>query len=129
MRTGSPFNATFKGRHRQEFAWFAIADSLPLLSTNGRRAAAQIVDAMRHGDAQLVITWAAKLALLADATMPNTVALAMQATSALLPDAAGAEGDQRRSGWQSLSDWAPQSLIRLSKIAAAENNEVPASQR
>ena len=129
MRTGSPFNAWFKGRHRQEFAWFAIADSLPLLSTNGRRAAAQIVDAMRHGDAQLVITWAAKLAVLADATMPNIVALAMQATSALLPEAAGSDGDQRRSGWQSLSDWAPPSLIRLSKIAAAENNEVPASQR
>ena len=23
MRTGSPFNAWFKGRHRDEFAWFA----------------------------------------------------------------------------------------------------------
>ena len=23
MRTGSPFNAWFKGRHREEFAWFA----------------------------------------------------------------------------------------------------------
>ena len=32
MRTGSPFNAWFKGRHRDEFAWFAISDSLPLAS-------------------------------------------------------------------------------------------------
>ena len=63
MRTGSPFNASFKGQHREEFAWFAVADSLPLLSTSGRRAAAQIVEAIRHGDAELVITWAAKLAV------------------------------------------------------------------
>jgi NAD(P)-dependent dehydrogenase (short-subunit alcohol dehydrogenase family) len=29
MRTGSPFNAWFKGRHRDEFTWFAISDSIP----------------------------------------------------------------------------------------------------
>ena len=125
MRTGSPFNAWFKGRHRQEFAWFAIADSLPILSANGRRAAAQIVDAMRHGDAELVITWAARLAVLASAAMPNTMALALHAASSLLPGPTGPEGDQRRSGWQSASDWAPSSLIRLSEIAASENNEAP----
>ena len=125
MRTGSPFNAWFKGHHRQEFAWFAIADSLPLLSANGRRAAAQIVDAMRHGDAELVITWAARLAVLAGAAMPNTVALALQAANSLLPGPAGPEGDRARNGWQSASDWAPSSLIRLTEMAAAENNEVP----
>jgi hypothetical protein len=30
MRTGSPFNAWFKGRHREEFAWFAIVLQQPL---------------------------------------------------------------------------------------------------
>ena len=29
MRTGSPRNATFKGQHEAEFAWFSISDSLP----------------------------------------------------------------------------------------------------
>jgi NAD(P)-dependent dehydrogenase (short-subunit alcohol dehydrogenase family) len=127
MRTGSPFNAWFKGKHRQEFAWFAIADSLPLISTSGQRAAAQIVEALRHGDAELVITWAAKLAVMAAALMPNTVALAMQATNALLPDASPTAGDERWSGWQSLSDWAPSKLTRLAEQAAAENNETPAA--
>jgi NAD(P)-dependent dehydrogenase (short-subunit alcohol dehydrogenase family) len=127
MRTGSPFNAWFKGRHRQEFAWFAIADSLPVLSASGRRAAAQIVEAMRHGDAQLVITWAAKLAVLAEAVMPNTVALAMQAANGLLPGPGDADGDTRRSGWQSASDWAPRSLIRAAETAARDNNEMPGS--
>ena len=49
MRTGSPFNAWFKGRHRDEFTWFAISDSAPVLSIAGARAASQIVDACRKG--------------------------------------------------------------------------------
>ena len=127
MRTGSPFNASFKGQHREEFAWFAVADSLPLLSTSGRRAAAQIVESIRHGDAELVITWAAKLAVVAAALMPNTVALVLQATGALLPGPSLAAGDERRSGWQSMSDWAPSALTRLAERAAIENNETGGS--
>src|SRR5688572_1240433 len=45
MRTGSPFNAWFKGRHREEFTWFTISDSIPLASIDGRRAARQVVHA------------------------------------------------------------------------------------
>jgi NAD(P)-dependent dehydrogenase (short-subunit alcohol dehydrogenase family) len=70
MRTGSPFNAWFKGRHRAEFTWFAISDSIPIASIDGARAASQILEACRHGDAELVITWPAKLAVLANAVMP-----------------------------------------------------------
>jgi NAD(P)-dependent dehydrogenase (short-subunit alcohol dehydrogenase family) len=51
MRTGSPFNAWFKGRHREEFAWFAISDSLPSRVDRRPPRRAQIVDACRHGDA------------------------------------------------------------------------------
>ena len=123
MRTGSPFNAWFKGRHREEFAWFAIADSLPMLSTSGKRAAVQIVEAIRHGDAELVITWAAKLAVVAAAIMPNTVALALQAGNALLPEPTPAAGQKRWSGWQSMSAWAPSALMKLAERAALENNE------
>ena len=38
MRTGSPLNASMKGRHPQEYAWFAISDSLPL-ATIGKPSA------------------------------------------------------------------------------------------
>ncbi|HEX2444779.1 MAG TPA: SDR family NAD(P)-dependent oxidoreductase [Vicinamibacterales bacterium] len=51
MRTGSTYNAWFKGRHRREFAWFYIADSIPGLSmTRGaRRAAPEGGDEARRG--------------------------------------------------------------------------------
>jgi short-subunit dehydrogenase len=125
MRTGSPFNAWFKGRHREEFTWFAIAGSLPLLSIDGRRAASQIVDAARHGDAELVITWPARLAVAAAAVLPNAVAMAMSQANRVLPSPTDLLGDRSHSGWQSRSAWAPSMLTRLSERAAAANNELP----
>ena len=126
MRTGSPFNAWFKGRHREEFAWFTISDSLPVASIAAERAAAQIVDACRHGDSELVISFPAKLAVVANAMMPESVALATRIANRVLPGPAG-NGDQAHSGWQSLSSWAPSRLTRLTEHAAVENNEVPPS--
>jgi short-subunit dehydrogenase len=124
MRTGSPFNAWFKGNHRAEFAWFVISGSLPVLSASGRRAAAQIVEAMRAGDAELVITLAAKAAILASTVLPETVAWAMALTNRLLPAPSRDKGDEAHSGWQSGSAWAPSRLTVLTERAAAENNEL-----
>jgi NAD(P)-dependent dehydrogenase (short-subunit alcohol dehydrogenase family) len=126
MRTGSPFNAWFKGNHREEFTWFVISDSLPLASIDAGRAAAQLVEACRHGDAELVISWPAKLAIVANAVMPETVALAMNlANQLVLPGPAEGAGTEAHSGWQSLSDWAPSRLTKLTERAAAANNELP----
>ncbi len=125
MRTGSPFNAWFKGRHRDEFTWFAISDSLPLATIDGARAARQIIDACRHGDPELVISWPAKLAVIANAVVPEAVALGMNLVNYLLPGPTNESGDQPRSGWQSLSDWAPSKLTTLTDRAAAQNNELP----
>jgi len=126
MRTGSPFNAWFKGKHRDEFAWFAISDSMPLASIDANRAAAQLIDACRHGEAELVISWPAKLAIIANAVTPEAVALAMNVANRLvLPRPADDGGIDRHSGWQSPSKWAPSRLTRSSERAAAANNELP----
>jgi short-subunit dehydrogenase len=126
MRTGSPFNAWFKGRHRDEFTWFTISDSIPVASIDARRAALQLINACRHGEAELVITWPAKLAIIANALMPEAVAFAMNmANELVLPPPAEDAGIERYSGWQSLSDWAPSKLTKLSEQAAARNNELP----
>jgi NAD(P)-dependent dehydrogenase (short-subunit alcohol dehydrogenase family) len=123
MRTGSPFNAWFKGDHRSEFAWFTVSDSLPLLTIDATRAARQIVNACRCGDAELVVTWPAKLAVMANAVCPSVVALGMKITNSLLPKPVDASGDRAHSGWQSLSEWAPSRLTRLSEQAAIDLNE------
>ena len=124
MRTGSPLNATFKGRHPQEFAWFAISDSLPLATINATRAARQIIEACRRGDAELVITVQAKLAILARTIAPELFARAMTAINALLPPPAAADGDRTRLGRESQSEWAPSKLTASTYKAALENNEM-----
>lgn len=43
MRTGSHVRAEFAGRREQEFTWFSLGASLPLVSMNAERAARQIV--------------------------------------------------------------------------------------
>ena len=126
MRTGSPFNAWFKGRHRDEFTWFTISDSMPVASIDGVRAARQLIEACRHGDAELVIGWPAKLSVIANAVMPEVVATMMRlANDLILPGPAEDAGVERHSGWQSLSRWAPSKLTILSERAAARNNELP----
>ncbi len=113
MRTGSPFNAWFKGRHREEFTWFAVADSIPGATIDVERAASQIIDACRHGDAHLVISWPARLAVLAQALLPESVALALSTANRVLPGPTDASGDRQHAGWQSLSEWAPSRLTTL----------------
>ena len=125
MRTGSIFNAWFKGQHREEFAWFAAAASLPLLSIDARRAASKVADAARHGDAEVVITWPAKLAVLAASLVPQLMANVTVLANRFLPARPKSGGEKTFSGWQSGSFWAPSTLTRLSEHAAVRNNELP----
>jgi short-subunit dehydrogenase len=126
MRTGSPVNATFKGHRQQEYAWFAIFDSLPLASINADRAARQIIRACRTGDAELVITLQAKLAILARDLAPELFAHAMTVVNGLLPAPTGRDGDSAQPGHQSESSLAgpPSPLTATTYNAAARNNEM-----
>ena len=62
IRTGSPWHARFKGPVEDEFAWFAGVDNLPGVAIATERMAAKIIDAMQHGDAELVAPLNAKFA-------------------------------------------------------------------
>ena len=122
-RTGSPVNAMFKGRRPQEFAWFAISDSLPLASIDARRAARQIIDACRHGDAELVITMQAKLAILARTLAPELFADVMTMINQLLPGPT-AGGDEARPGRENLADLGRSKLAGPMLRTAEANNEM-----
>src|SRR5437764_2101577 len=63
MRTGSPRNAFFKGRHRAEYTWFTLGDSLPGVSMSAERAARKIIEACRNGTAEVVLSLLAKSAV------------------------------------------------------------------
>jgi len=89
MRTGSPRNAEFKGKHRAEYAWFSISDALPLTSMKAERAARQIIRACKRGDAELVLSLPAQLATLFHGVFPGVTADLMGVVNRLLPTAGG----------------------------------------
>ena len=124
MRTGSAVNAMFKGKRPQEYAWFAISDSLPLASIDADRAARQIIAACRRGDAELIITLQAKLAVLAHDLAPELFADAMALMNRILPSPTTPDGDQARPGRESESRWAPSPLTAPTYEAAHDNNEL-----
>src|SRR3954468_2420038 len=87
MRTGSHVNAQFKGKHDQEFAWFALALGVPVLSMSVERAAAKIVSACKRAQPSLTLTLPARVAIAANAVFPNLTASAIGLTNRLLPTA------------------------------------------
>jgi NAD(P)-dependent dehydrogenase (short-subunit alcohol dehydrogenase family) len=125
MRTGSTYNAWFKGQYRREFAWFHMVDSMPGLTVGARRAARQIVEACRYGDAALTIGLPARLASLMNASCPRTMARVMAVANRLLPSPSDWRGREGHSGWQSISRFVPSIVTSLSDRATIENNEEP----
>jgi NAD(P)-dependent dehydrogenase (short-subunit alcohol dehydrogenase family) len=123
MRTGSPMNAHIKGQHEAEYAWFAIADSLPGMSISADRAANQILSACAYGDPQLTITVQARAAAMLNELAPSVVARMMSLAARLLPGPTGPQGDRSRRGRESESTWAPSLATTLSDRAAVLNNE------
>ena len=124
MRIGSPVNAVFKGQRAHEFSWFAIASSLPLLTISAERAARQILDACSRGDAELVITIPAKLAVLARTLAPELFSDAMSLVNRVLPRAVGSEGDVAESGRLAGSNRLSSTVLAPMYAAAQKNNEL-----
>jgi short-subunit dehydrogenase len=123
MRTGSPRNADFKGKHQYEYAWFSISDALPLLTVSAENAAKQVVRACKRGQAELVISVPAKVAVLFDALFPEAMSQMLALTNKFLPKPGGV-GTERRKGRESTSAWSPSWLTTLNEEAAVRNNEL-----
>ncbi|MFP4228851.1 MAG: SDR family NAD(P)-dependent oxidoreductase [Salinivenus sp.] len=124
MRTGSHVNALFRGKHRQEFTWFALSSGTPLSSTSAPQAARQIVEACRRGASRLIITPQARLLQGLNALAPGLTATVLNTIARLLPSPDGEDDQQRHPGWASATSLAPSLLTRLADRAARRNNEL-----
>jgi len=122
MRTGSPENALFKGRQAAEYTWFSIADSLPLLSMDARKAAQRIVKACRRGEAELTLTLRARLiGRLHDFSPSLTMSLFALINRVMPSGDGGTEGTAR--GMDLVSPLAPSWLTSWTTEAAKQTNQ------
>ncbi|MER6363522.1 SDR family NAD(P)-dependent oxidoreductase [Kitasatospora sp. NPDC001527] len=130
MRTGSQTAAEFAGQAGREYAWFATAASLPLLSTDARRAARRIVRAVETGRRELVLTPLAKAAARAHGLAPATTGRLLELTARLLPPA-GSAPEHRVSGVRAAArhrrGGPVDRLTVLGRRAARSHNEPTAS--
>jgi NAD(P)-dependent dehydrogenase (short-subunit alcohol dehydrogenase family) len=123
MRTGSPRHAEFKGQHEKEFAWFATADVLPLVSTDAARMARRTLDAAQYGDAELIEPWPARVQAKLHGLFPGlSTDLAGLFTRAL--PGPGGIGRARATGAQSDSALQPEFARQANEAAARANNEL-----
>lgn len=128
MRTGSAVNALFKGQNEKEYAWFSIGDALPATSISAERAADQIIEAARRGDAELIVSIQAQLAAKIHNLFPELTADAAALINQILP-AAGGIGKAKKRGKESESWLSPSILTKLSDQAAIENNELKPNEK
>ncbi|HLG63634.1 MAG TPA: SDR family NAD(P)-dependent oxidoreductase [Ktedonosporobacter sp.] len=123
MRTGSPVNAIFKGKHHAEFTWFDLADSLPLLSMSAQKAARSIVQATRKNKAEITLTFPAKLLARFHGLFPGTTMKIMSITDRLLPREGKAEGLDRWKGRESETSLSQSFVTSLGQRATQEYNQ------
>jgi NAD(P)-dependent dehydrogenase (short-subunit alcohol dehydrogenase family) len=121
MRTGSPRNITVKGKHKLEYAWFKITDSSPLLSQSTESAAAQIMNAIEYGKAEVVLSGMGKAATFIQAVAPGFVTSFMTFLNRLLPNARK-DSTESKTGYESES-FVSRNLARGTNVAALKNNE------
>ncbi|HZX94541.1 MAG TPA: SDR family oxidoreductase [Myxococcales bacterium] len=126
MRTGSHWNALFKGVREKEVAWFATLASLPGSSLRAERAARRILLACERGETYVTVGILAKVARVAHGLAPGLVNRAAALVNRLLPAPGGAgSGDFGEPGWLHRPPGARGPLTRLGDEAARNNREVP----
>jgi hypothetical protein len=123
MRTGSPRNAKFKGKHREEYAWFSIGDSLPLVSMNAEQAAEQIIRGGQEGRGEFIVTSPLNIAIHLQSVFPELTRDFLAVMGAVLP-AMGGIGQRTARGFESESAWSPSVLTRLTQKAEQRNNQL-----
>lgn len=122
MRTGSPPNAFFKGDHAAEYTWFSLASATPLTTMSAERAARRIVLAARRGEAEVTLTWQAKILRLSHALFPGAVSDLLGVANRLLPRTRPG-GKEAVRGMDISTAASPSAVTVLMNRAARANNQ------
>lgn len=124
MRTGSYNAAKFKGDQAAESSWFSLGGNLPGMSMDGKRAARQIVAAVKRGDSEKILTTPASVLARVHSVAPGlTQDLLGLAARTLLPKAGPAS--EARPGWSLPNLRSPKMrvLLALGRLAARQLNQ------
>lgn len=124
IRTGSYVNAFFKGDNRAEYSWFSLGATSPVTAIGARRAARSIVNAMRRGQAEIILSVPAKLAVWIHGLLPGTSITLAGVSNRLMPGT-GSTDKHRLRGRQSENAVTRSFLTKLGRDAGKRLNQYP----
>jgi NAD(P)-dependent dehydrogenase (short-subunit alcohol dehydrogenase family) len=124
MRTGSYNAALFKGNQAAESEWFSLGASLPGISMSAERAARQIVQAVKRGDAEKVLSTPANLLAKVQAIAPGLTGDLLGFAGSLLLPKPGHDGHSK-PGWSLANLKSPKmrALLMIGRLAARRLNQ------
>ncbi len=127
MRTGSHLNARFSGRSEEEFTWFSLGASLPVVSMDAAAAAHQIVEAMRQRRADVILTPLGQVAARGAGIFPEFTSALLHLTKQVLPAATGQPGRAVPGSAlrPALNQQVFDRLTALGRTAARQFNQLP----
>jgi NAD(P)-dependent dehydrogenase (short-subunit alcohol dehydrogenase family) len=128
MRTGSYLNASFKGDAAAESRWFALGAALPGVSMDAERAARQIVQAAKRGDAEVILSAPAWLLARFHGLFPGLTADVLSLVNELLLPAPNGDTHNVVRGREALSrdpSTVIETLTRLGRTAAERFGQHP----
>ena len=88
------------------------------------RAARKIVDAAEHGDAEVILSLAAKGAVRMHGVAPGLMTDVMRVVNGILPGEPATGGREKRGGWESESAVTRSGITGLTRAAERANNEL-----
>jgi NAD(P)-dependent dehydrogenase (short-subunit alcohol dehydrogenase family) len=121
MRTGSPVNAFFKGDPEAEFDWFSLGAATPISAMSAERAARRIVQATKRGEAEVTLSWQAKLLRLTHDLFPGATQNLIGVVNRVLPDSEEVRENVR--GMKLDTPIAPSAATTLMNRAAHETHQ------
>lgn len=124
MRTGSHVNAYFKGDNRAEFAWFSVGAASPAMAIGARRAARSIVNAVRRGQAEIILSVPAKLAVLFHGVFPGATVRLAGVANRMMPGTGNTNKD-RHTGRESESAVSQSALTKPGRDAGRRLHQYP----
>jgi NAD(P)-dependent dehydrogenase (short-subunit alcohol dehydrogenase family) len=120
MRTGSYLAAYFKEPQQLTYSLFTPISATPLTTISARRAARKIVNAVRHGDPELILTAHANLVVRATGLAPGTMSRVLALVARVLPE--GTRPEKLR-GAEIASPIDESFVTALGRKAAADYNQ------
>ncbi len=124
MRTGSHVNAFFKGDNRAEYTWFSLGATSPVTAISARRAARSVVNAIRRGQAEIILSLPAKLAVWIHGLLPGTSVTIAGLANRLMPGT-GNSDTHRLRGKDSETAISRSFLTKLGRDAGERLHQYP----